>query len=106
MKEEEPFCCITCSKPFGTKSSIDRVLAKLEGKHWMFVGANAKRLDLIRMCEDCRIEASMNETIDPYGAPARPKLRTTEDYIREREEAAMAAQREADMLERIRRGEV
>lgn len=106
MKEEEPFCCITCSKPFGTKSSIDRVLAKLEGKHWMFAGANAKRLDLIRMCEDCRIEASMNETIDPYGAPARPKLRTTEDYIREREEAAMAAQREADMLERIRRGEV
>ena len=106
LKEEEPFCCITCSKPFGTKSSIDRVLAKLEGKHWMFAGGNANRLNLIRMCEDCRIAASMNETIDPYGAPMRPKLRTTEDYLREREEAAATAQREADMLERIRRGEV
>jgi ferredoxin len=35
-KEEEPFCCIRCSKPFGVKSSVERVAAKLEGKHWMF----------------------------------------------------------------------
>ncbi len=29
LKEEEPFNCIACGKPFGTRSSIDRVLAKL-----------------------------------------------------------------------------
>ncbi|HTB03616.1 MAG TPA: 4Fe-4S dicluster domain-containing protein, partial [Bradyrhizobium sp.] len=34
LKEEEPFCCIRCSKPFGVKSAIERVVAKLEGKHW------------------------------------------------------------------------
>src|SRR5207244_2254029 len=57
LKEEEPFNCIACGKPFGTKSSIDRVLAKLGEKHWMFQGANAKRLDVIKMCADCRVEA-------------------------------------------------
>jgi ferredoxin len=29
LKQEEPFCCIRCSKPFGVKSAIDRVVAKL-----------------------------------------------------------------------------
>ena len=38
LKEEEPFCCIRCDKPFGVRSAIDRVLAKLEGKHWMYSG--------------------------------------------------------------------
>lgn len=105
LKEEEPFCCVNCGKPFGTKSSVERVLAKLEGKHWMFAGGNAKRLDLIRMCEDCRIEVSMNESLDPYGAPSRPRLRTTDDYLRERQEKEEAAKREAEMIERIKRGE-
>jgi hypothetical protein len=27
------------------------------------------------------------EEFDPFGAPPRPKVRTTEDYLREREEA-------------------
>src|SRR5947209_2189492 len=36
LKEEEPFCCIRCAKPFGVRSSVERVAAKLEGKHWMF----------------------------------------------------------------------
>ncbi len=26
LKQEEPFCCIRCSKPFGVKSTIDRVV--------------------------------------------------------------------------------
>jgi hypothetical protein len=26
------------------------------------------------------------ENFDPFGAPARPKPRTTEDYLREREQ--------------------
>jgi ferredoxin len=84
LKEEEPFHCIRCGKAFGVKSTIERVLAKLEGKHWMYQNA-ASRLEIIKMCEDCRVAAVTAEGFDPYGAPARPKLRTTDDYLRERE---------------------
>ncbi|HET9902322.1 MAG TPA: 4Fe-4S binding protein [Xanthobacteraceae bacterium] len=84
LKEEEPFCCIRCGKPFGVKSSIDRVIAKLEGKHWMYQGS-AERLDMIRMCEDCRVVAVTRDGLDPYGASPRPAPRTTDDYLRERE---------------------
>ncbi len=84
LKEEEPFCCIRCAKPFGVKSSVERVAAKLEGKHWMFQNS-AKRLDVIKMCADCRVIAMTEERFDPFGAPARPAPRTTEDYLRERE---------------------
>jgi len=85
LKEEEPFNCIACGKPFGTKSSIERVLAKLGEKHWMFQGANAKRIDVIKMCADCRVEAVVNEGFDPHGAPQRPAVMSTEDYLRARE---------------------
>jgi ferredoxin len=84
LKEEEPFPCVRCGKPFGVKSTIERVIAKLQGKHWMFPDAG-RRLDVIRMCEDCRVAVVTEEGLDPYGAPARPKLRTTDDYLRERE---------------------
>ena len=86
LKEEEPFLCIACGKPFGTKSSIDRVLAKLGEKHWMFQGANAKRIDVIKMCADCRVEAVVNESFDPHAAPQRPPVMTTEDYLRARDD--------------------
>ncbi|MBI4367328.1 MAG: 4Fe-4S dicluster domain-containing protein, partial [Deltaproteobacteria bacterium] len=33
VKQEEPFLCVRCSKPFGVKSSVERVVAKLEGQH-------------------------------------------------------------------------
>jgi ferredoxin len=85
LKEEEPFHCIACGKPFGTKSSIDRVLAKLGDKHWMFQGANARRLDVIKMCADCRVEAVVNESFDPHAAPQRPPVMSTEDYLRARD---------------------
>ncbi len=84
LKEEEPFCCIRCGKPFGVKSTIERVTAKLEGKHWMFKG-QAQRLDVLKMCEDCRVIVVTEENLDPYGAPPRPAPKTTEDYLRERE---------------------
>ena len=85
LKEEEPFACIGCGKPFGVKSTIERVTAKLEGRHWMFQNAS-KRIDVLKMCEDCRVIAMSEESFDPYGAPARPPVRTTDDYLREREE--------------------
>lgn len=83
LKEEEPFCCIRCGKPFGTKSTIERVAAKLAGRHWMFTGPNS-RLDVLKMCEDCRVIAVTEEALDPYAAPQRPPVRTTDDYLRER----------------------
>jgi ferredoxin len=85
LKEEEPFHCIVCGTPFGTRSSIERVLSKLQDKHWMFQGANARRLDVIKMCADCRVEAVVNESFDPHGAPPRPPVVSTEDYLRARE---------------------
>jgi ferredoxin len=84
LKEEEPFQCIVCARPFGTKSSIERVVAKLEEKHWMFQGANAKRIDVLKMCENCRVQAVIDESFDPH-AVQRPPVRTTEDYFRARE---------------------
>jgi ferredoxin len=86
LKEEEPFACVRCGKPFGVKSTIERVAAKLEGKHWMFKGS-ARRLEVLKMCENCRVIAVTEEDFDPYAAP-RPKPRTTDDYLREREQKA------------------
>jgi ferredoxin len=85
LKQEEPFPCARCGKPFGVKSTIERVVAKLEGKHWMFKG-QAQRLDALKMCADCRVIAVTETGFDPYGAPPRPNVRTTEDYLRERKE--------------------
>jgi hypothetical protein len=45
---------------------------------------SAKRLEMIRMCDDCRVSAVTEDAFDPYGAPPRPAARTTEDYLRER----------------------
>lgn len=90
LKQEEPFHCIRCQKPFGVKSTIERVTAKLEGKHWMYKGS-AQRLNVIKMCDDCRVAVMSETDFDPYGAP-RPNVRTTEDYLRERE----ALQKEYD----------
>jgi ferredoxin len=80
IKEEEPFACIRCGKLFGVKSTIERVTAKLAASHWMYKG-NAANLDLIRMCEDCRVIAvTEGEGIDPYAGPPRPRIVTSEDY--------------------------
>ena len=84
MKEEEPFCCTRCAKPFGTRSTIERVVAKLEDKHWMFSGAGRSRVELIKMCDDCRVVVATEQSLDPYGAPARPAPKTTDAYLRER----------------------
>src|SRR6202158_13840 len=88
LKEEEPFCCIRCSKPFGVKSTIERVASKLEGKHWMYTGSS-RRLDVIRMCDDCRVAFVAEEGFEPYGAQSRI-IRTTDDYLRERDQREKA----------------
>jgi ferredoxin len=83
IKQEEPYVCIRCGTPFGVKSSVERVIAALEGKHWMYKDSK-QRLDVIRMCADCRVEAMADENFDPFAAP-RPATRTSDDYLRERE---------------------
>jgi ferredoxin len=85
IKEEEPALCIRCNKPFGVKSTIDRIAAKLEGRHWMFPAGN-KRLDTVRMCADCRVITMSEQQFDPFaGVSERTPPRTTEDYLRERD---------------------
>ena len=83
VKEEEPFACIRCGKPFGTKGSIDRVLAQLAQKHAMF--REERMIQTIQMCDDCRIKVRFETSDDPFAAGPRPKTRTTDDYLRERE---------------------
>ncbi len=84
VKEEEPFCCITCAKPFGTRATIERVIDKLRERHWMFSGeAGEQRIRSLMMCDDCRVEAALNQGFDPHAVPPA-KPRTTEDYLRER----------------------
>ena len=78
LKEEEPAICIRCAKPFGVKSSIDRVAAQLTGQHWMF--KDPAIADRIHMCGDCRVVAQTRKGLDPYAGPDRPPTRTTDDY--------------------------
>ena len=79
IKEEEPFACISCGKPFGTKSTVERIISKLEGRHAMF--QNSAQIDIIKMCDDCRVIAVTDGGGDPFTLGERPKVRTTEDYL-------------------------
>ncbi|MDI3468459.1 MAG: Iron-sulfur cluster-binding protein [Pseudolabrys sp.] len=84
IKQEEPFLCIRCGTPFGVKSSVERVYAQLEGKHWMFTDSR-QRLDAIKMCADCRVAVMAEDNFDPLAGSPRPAVRTSDDYLRERE---------------------
>ncbi len=83
LHEEEPFACIECGKLFGVKSTIERISAKLEGKHAMFTHSDNARL--IRMCDDCRVRAQYHDSSAPFRGGERPRVRTTDDYLKERD---------------------
>ena len=85
LNEEEPAECTRCGKPFGTKSSIERIVAQLAGKHSMFQSEDAQAL--IRMCDDCRIVHQTENMDEPFSMGPRPAIRTTDDDLREREAA-------------------
>jgi ferredoxin len=85
LNEQEPFCCIRCGKPFGVRSTVERVVAALADKHWMYQGAD-RRLDAIKMCADCRVIAVTEAELGAAGGTPRAAARTTEDYLRERAE--------------------
>ena len=63
IKAEEPFHCVSCGKPFGTKSTVERVLTQLKGKHAMF--QTDAQLRLIQMCDTCRIVTVAEAGEDP-----------------------------------------
>jgi ferredoxin len=91
IKQEEPFECIRCGRPFGTRASIEKIVEKLGEKHWMYKDSSA--IDRIRMCDDCRVVAQFEATDNPLAAGPRPKTRTTDDYLRERAEIEQARAR-------------
>lgn len=57
LNESEPFGCISCGKPLGTKLMIDNMLGKLAG-HSMFQGDG--KLNRLKMCADCRVVDMMS----------------------------------------------
>lgn len=79
LHEEEPAECVRCGKPFGVKSSVERIVAQLAGKHAMFKDKAAQ--ELIRMCDDCRVIAQSESAVDPFAAGPRPPVRTADDYL-------------------------
>jgi ferredoxin len=83
LNEEEPFECIECGVPFGVKSTIENIVAKLEDKHWMYQGNASTRL--IQMCDNCRINAQYHQENSPFRMGDRPRVRTTDDDLKERD---------------------
>lgn len=57
LNEAEPFNCVKCGKPFGTKQLIESMTAKLSG-HSMWQGDAVLRR--MMMCADCRIVDMMD----------------------------------------------
>src|SRR3546814_8948577 len=83
LNEDEPFECIRCGKPFGVRKSIERIASQLAGKHSMFLEGG--QADRIKMCEDCRITDQFARDDNPFKLGERPRMRTTDDDLRERE---------------------
>jgi len=64
LNEAEPFDCVRCGKPFGTRRMVENMTAKL-GAHSMFAGGGALRR--LQMCGDCRV-------LDMVEAPDSPSI--------------------------------
>lgn len=59
LNQAEPFDCVLCGKPFGTRQMVDNMLGKL-GAHSMFAGSGG--LKRLQMCADCRLVDMMQNT--------------------------------------------
>jgi ferredoxin len=82
LNSEEPFCCIECGKPFGVRSTVEKIMEKLAGKHSMFLETGAGRM--IQMCDNCRVQAQFLSRDNPFASAERPRPRTTDDYLSKR----------------------
>lgn len=52
LNEAQPFHCVRCGTPFGTRAMVDSMLQRLSG-HSLF--ADAQALKRLQMCGDCRV---------------------------------------------------
>lgn len=84
LHEEEPYACVECGALFGVKSTVEKIVEKLGGKHSMFGSPDAARM--IRMCDKCRVNAAYHSEGNPFVAAPRPRPRTTDDYFSARKD--------------------
>lgn len=82
LNEEEPFACIECGALYGVRSTVERIMEKLAGSHPMF--ASSEQARVIQMCDDCRVNAQFQSKDNPFAGAAKPKVRTTDDYLSKR----------------------
>ena len=57
LNETQPFHCVSCGKPFGTRNVVEAMLGRLAG-HSMFTQPEALRR--LQMCGDCRVVDMMS----------------------------------------------
>ena len=57
LNRTEPFHCVRCNKPFGTKQMVEAMTGRLAG-HSMFAQGGA--LQRLQMCADCRVVDMMS----------------------------------------------
>lgn len=62
LKEEEPFRCILCGKPFATRSIIGNIMLRLQGTPM----GGPDRMRLLKMCEDCRVRATHEQELQTF----------------------------------------
>lgn len=67
LNEAQPFNCVRCGNPFGTRQMIDNMIGRLTA-HSMFSGGGA--LKRLQMCADCRV-------IDMMEAPDEASILNT-----------------------------
>lgn len=84
LNEEEPFACISCGTLFGVKSTVEKITEKLANNHAMF--SNPKAIEMIQMCDNCRINAQYHSENNPFASGERPRPRTTDDYLSKRKD--------------------
>ena len=69
LNRAEPFDCVRCGKPFGTKQMIEAMVGRL-GAHSMFAGGGALRR--LQMCADCRVADMMENKNEASIFDVRP----------------------------------
>jgi ferredoxin len=57
LNETQPFHCVRCNKPFGTRQMVEAMMGRLAA-HSMFSGSGA--LQRLQMCADCRVVDMMS----------------------------------------------
>ncbi len=64
LKQEDDFPCIVCGKPVGPRSTVERLLERL-ADHPMF--REPGKIDVLKMCENCRVLVQLGPGGHPKG---------------------------------------